>query len=124
MYHYTVDGDSTDGSWAYRRSRFADRQLHIVLFWDGPDTTEVYAHDEYNWLRHPVKHAREVDIRREAGSAEMRRWLDANGIPYDSDSHPVRKVKHTVDRIRERFTGRFMTPSKTLRSSFGLAFSD
>src|SRR6056297_3539458 len=102
MYHYTLEGNDTDGSWAFRSSWLGDRQLHVVLFATGSKSTEVYAHDEFNWLRHPTKHAREVDIRREAGSAEMRRWLDEQGIEYDRDSLPVRKVKHATERLRDR----------------------
>jgi hypothetical protein len=102
MYHYTLEGNDTDGSWAYRASWLADRQLHVVLFAEGSESTEVYAHDEFNWSRHPVKHAQEVDIRRHEGSAEMRRWLDEQGIEYERDSRPLRAVKHTARRIRDR----------------------
>jgi len=102
MYHYTLEGNDTDGSWAYRESWFGDRQLHVVLFATGSESTEVYAHDEFNWLRHPVEHAREVDIRRHAGSAEMRRWLDDRDIEYERDSRPLRAVKHTARQIRDR----------------------
>jgi hypothetical protein len=102
MYHYTLEGNDTDGSWAYRSSWLGDRQLHVVLFATGPKSTEVYAHDEFNWSRHPVEHAREVDIRRREGSAEMRRWLDERGVEYDRDSLPVRKVKHATERLRNR----------------------
>ncbi|WP_327050909.1 hypothetical protein [Halomicrococcus gelatinilyticus] len=102
MYHYTKEGNDTDGSWAYRSSLLGDRQLHVVLFATGSESTEVYAHDEFNWLRHPVEHAREVDIRRHEGSAEMRRWLDDRGIEYERDSRPLRAVKHTARQIRDR----------------------
>lgn len=102
MYHYTLEGNATDGSWAYRSSRLANRQLHVVLFTQGPAVTEVYAHDEFNWLRHPFKHAREVDIRRSEGSKEMRRWLNVRGIAYERDILPVRRVRHIVKRVRRR----------------------
>jgi len=85
LYHYGPDGEDADGSWAYRPSQLADRQLHVVLITDGSDATEVYAHDEFNCLRHPVKHVNEIDIRRREGRAEMRRWLDARGLTYDHD---------------------------------------
>ena len=102
MYHYTLEGNDTDGSWAYRSSWLGDRQLHVVLFATGPKSTEVYAHDEFNWSRHPVKHAQEADIRRHEGSAEMRRWLDERGIEYECDSRPLRAVKHTARQLRDR----------------------
>lgn len=105
MYHHTPEGDDADGSWAYRSSWLADRQLHVVLFSEGAEVTEVYAHDEYNWSRHPLKHAREVDIRREEGSAEMRRWMDGSGLEYERVSAPLRKARHAVTRLRERLDG-------------------
>ena len=101
-YHYTPEGNSTDGSWAYRSGWFADRQLHVVLFAQGSERTDVYAHDEFNWLRHPIKHAREVDIRRDEGVAEMRRWLAVRGVEYERDSVVRREVRHAVERIRKR----------------------
>lgn len=101
-YHYTPEGSSTDGSWAYRSRWLADRQLHVVLFAQDSDRTDVYAHDEFNWLRHPIKHVREVDIRRNEGVAEMRRWLAVRGVEYERDSRVRRKIRHIVERIRER----------------------
>lgn len=108
MYHYTPAGNKADGSWAYRSSWLADRQLHVVLFAEGPEVTEVYAHDEFNWSRHPSKHAQEVDIRRNEGSAEMRRWLEARELEYDRDSFPLRKIRHTMTLIRDRLTKRYL----------------
>ncbi|ESP87420.1 hypothetical protein K933_14133 [Candidatus Halobonum tyrrellensis G22] len=101
-YHYTPAGSSADGSWVYRSGPFGDRQLHVVLFAPDADRTDVYAHDEFNWLRHPVEHAREEDIRREQGSAEARRWLDARGIEYERDSRARRRLKHAIERVRAR----------------------
>ena len=100
MYHYTPEGSSTDGSWAYRSSWLADRQLHVVLFAHSRDRTDVYAHDEYNCLRHPVKHAEEVDVRRKDGVAEVRRWLAGRGLEYERDSWIRRKFSHAMERIR------------------------
>ena len=101
VYHYTPEGSSMGGSWAYRPSRLGDRQLHVVLFAQRSDRTDVYAHDEFNWLRHPLKHAGEVDIRRNEGVAEMRRWLSARGLEYERHSPWRRRIRHTVERIRE-----------------------
>lgn len=105
MYHYTPEGNDTDGSWAYRSSWLADRQLHVVLFAEGSGTTEIYAHDEFNWSRHPSKHVREVDIRRSEGSKTMRRWLESRGIEYERRSLPARTASHVVERIRQRLGG-------------------
>lgn len=102
LYHYTPEGDNADGSWAYRSSWLADRQLHVVLFAEGSAVTGMYAHEEFNWSRHPIKHAREVDIRREEASAQMRRWIDARDLEYEQDPAPLRKIRHTVTRLRER----------------------
>lgn len=117
MYHYTPEGNDTDGSWVYRESWFADRQLHVILIDGGTEATEVYAHEEYNWARHPVEHAREADINRHEGSAEMRRWLEARGIIYARDSRVRRKIRHNVRRARKQVTeGLFDRPSPgTLR---------
>ena len=42
----TRDGRPELGSWVYRASPLADRQLHLMLF-PGPDgTTDIYAHEE------------------------------------------------------------------------------
>lgn len=100
MYHYTPEGNRTDGSWAYRSGWFADRQLHVVLFAPSSEKTEVYAHDEYNWRRHPIKHAKEVDIRRKDGVVEMRRWLTDRGMEYERDALVRRKTRHIVERMR------------------------
>lgn len=104
LYHYTPEGEDADGSWAYRSSWLADRQLHVVLFAEGSELTEVYAHDEFNWLRHPIKHAQEVDIRRNEGSEEVRRWIEAREFEYEHDPFALRKIRHTVTLLRERLT--------------------
>jgi hypothetical protein len=106
MFHYTPTGSSTDGSWAYRSGPFAERQLHVVLFATRPDRTDVYAHDEFNWLRHPLKHADEVDIRRKSGATTMRRWLADSDLPAEQHSLARRKLGHAVERLRERLRGR------------------
>ena len=59
-YHQPPVGTSPDGSWTYRRSILADRQLHVVLVARGPGRVDVYAHEEENWLRHPVLHLGEL----------------------------------------------------------------
>lgn len=108
LYHRTKAGTDTDGSWVYRSSPLADRQLHVVLFAQSADRMDVYAHEEYNWLRHPVKHARQEDIRRERGSTEMRRWLDEQPFDYEHELRARRRLAHVAERVRQaasRVTG-------------------
>ncbi len=42
----TRDGHPEDGSWVYRDSPLAPRQLHFMLFENDDGTTDVYAHAE------------------------------------------------------------------------------
>lgn len=102
LYHRTQAGTDTDGSWVYRPSPLADRQLHVVLFAQSPDRVDVYAHEEYSWLRHPVKHARQEDIRREAGTAEVRRWLADQ--PFEHESVVWRRARHVLERVEATVT--------------------
>lgn len=102
LYHYRTDGTSSDGSWMYRSGWFADRQLHVVLFARSAERTDVYAHDEYSWLRHPIRHAYEVDVRHGEAVASMRRWLERRELDYDRHSTARRALEDTVVRLRER----------------------
>lgn len=109
LYHRTPAGTRPNGSWALRSSPLADRQLHAVLFEQSDERVDVYAHDEHNWLRHPVAHAEQRDVRRRAGADRMRQWLEARGIGYERESVVRRKAAHLAERVRERFTGRRAT---------------
>lgn len=42
----TRGGDPEAGSWVYRESPLAERQLHVMLFPAEDGDTDVYAHDE------------------------------------------------------------------------------
>ncbi|WP_408957068.1 hypothetical protein [Natrinema sp. 74] len=101
LYHYTLVGNGSDGSWAYRSSRLADRQLHVVLFERSRDRTDVYAHTEYSWLSHPLKHAKQEAIRRSDGVATMRGVLEAWDVEYTRESIVTRTVRHIVTRLRD-----------------------
>lgn len=101
LYHYTLIGNESDGSWTYRSSRLADRQLHVVLFERRRDRTDVYAHTEYSWLRHPLEHAEQEAIRRSDGVATMRRALEAWDVEYTCESLVTRTVRHTLIRLRD-----------------------
>lgn len=100
VYHYTLSGIGADGSWVYRDGWLADRQLHVVCFERGADRTDVYAHEEFSWLRHPVKHARQVGIRRSRAVAAVRRWLDRRGVACDRQSLPRRTTGHLRERTQ------------------------
>jgi len=67
-----------------------------ILIAHSPDYVDVFAHEEYNWLRHPIKHLRQVDIEREAGSDEMRRWIESQGISIDIRSRRRRRTSHAI----------------------------
>ncbi|AQL41567.1 hypothetical protein BV210_02030 [Halorientalis sp. IM1011] len=101
LYHFTPVGTPADGSWVYRQSPFADRQLHVVLFAQERDRVDLYAHDEPNWLRHPIAHARQTDIEHERGAAQMRRHLTGVDVPVERESLVRRKVSHAVQRLRD-----------------------
>lgn len=48
-FKYSPDGRPEVGSWAWRESLLATRQVHVMLFETGDgEATEVYAHDEFN----------------------------------------------------------------------------
>lgn len=105
MYHYTPLGNQTNGSWVYRESALADRQLHAVLVRQGSERVDVYAHEEYNWHRHPLKHLRDAGIDRDRGSHRMRRVLDELDADYVEESYVRRKANHLLRRVRRRLGG-------------------
>jgi len=99
-YHQPPVGSEPNGSWTYQRTPLADRQLHTILIAHSPEYVDVFAHEEYNWLRHPIKHFRQVGIEREAGSNEMRRWIESRGIEIDTKSRRGRRLSHAVNTLR------------------------
>lgn len=99
LYHYTPEDNAADGSWVHRESPLVDRQLHVVLVDQAPDHVDVYAHDEPNWIRHPVDHARQDDIDPARGATAMRHWLDERNIDHDRESLVRRKAEHVLTRF-------------------------
>ncbi|QLG48977.1 hypothetical protein [Natrinema halophilum] len=93
-----MDGNTSEGSWVWRPSRFADEQLHIVLHdLENQSGVDVYAHWECSWVRHPYRHyvARGYDA--EKGVALARRWL------VDSDELECRPdVDYEIDNSLAR----------------------
>lgn len=106
-YHQPPVGTDPNGSWTYRASPFADRQLHVILAARAPECIDVFAHWEYNWLRHPVKHARQLDIDRETGSATMAEWLADRDLAFEERLRPHRKARRAVRRVIAALRTRF-----------------
>jgi hypothetical protein len=72
------DGNVSDGSWVYRDSLFAGKQLHVVLHeLTDSDGVDVYAHVEDNWIRHPLGHLRRSQYDAQAGVQSVRRLFDS-----------------------------------------------
>ena len=69
-----IDGNVSDGSWVWRRWPLAARQLHLVLH-ETDDGVDVYAHWEYSWVTHPLRHYRADGYDAEAGVAAARALL-------------------------------------------------
>ncbi|WP_254761577.1 hypothetical protein [Natrinema marinum] len=99
-----MDGNTSEGSWVWRPSLFADEQLHIVLHdLENEAGIDVYAHWECSWTRHPYHHyvARGYDA--EKGVALARRWLvDGDelafgpGIDYEIDNSLARRASEAL----------------------------
>lgn len=72
-------------SWVYYPDGAAtsDYQLHIDLF-VGPndEQTDVYAHWEPSWIRHPIKHYQANDVDAEKGIRMFLDMLEDEGIAY------------------------------------------
>ena len=61
----------------------SDSQLHLSLY-VGPNrsTTDVYAHWEPSWIRHPIRHYRANDVDAEAGIERVRALFEREGVEY------------------------------------------
>jgi hypothetical protein len=101
-YHQPPIGSEANGSWVYRPTVFADRQLHVILIAHSPEYIDVFAHEEYNWLRHPVKHIRQLDIEREPTSDDLRRWFETQEIDIDERMRLRRRVTNKTRALRKR----------------------
>ncbi|MDS0474063.1 hypothetical protein [Natrinema sp. 1APR25-10V2] len=95
-YHQPPVGSEPNGSWTYRRTLLADRQIHVILIAHSSTYIDVFAHEEYNWLRHPIKHLWQVGIDRKAGSSKMQRWIESHGMEIDTKSRRRRRVAQAV----------------------------
>lgn len=79
--------EEMEGSW--RKVLDDDFQIHVVLY-DGSKIhnantgyTYIYAHKEYRWDVHPVKHYNGVKFNAGDGVRKVKDFLDQRGIPYD-----------------------------------------
>lgn len=82
--------DVEEGSW--RKIGLEDSpvgQIHVVLY-DGSEINNakngecfVYAHWEYRWDIHPIKHYRATDVDSKRGVMYVRDLLDDSGIDYE-----------------------------------------
>jgi len=73
----TRSGEPEAGSWAYRESPLAPRQLHLMLFEREDGGTDVYAHEELSSV-HPLcapDHFRGCGQSVGAGVRRTREWL-------------------------------------------------
>lgn len=82
---YGMPEETSVASWVWypKGTLASDDQLHLALF-VGPDraTTDVYAHWEPSWVRHPIRHYRATDVDAEKGIERTRTLFEAAGMEY------------------------------------------
>jgi len=82
---YAMPPETSVASWVrYPGGALAsDDQLHLALY-VGPDdeTTDVYAHWEPSWIRHPIRHYRATGVDAAAGIERTRALFDREGVEY------------------------------------------
>ena len=82
---YDAPPETTVASWArYPAGALrSSHQLHLGLF-VGPDesTTDVYAHWEPSWIRHPIRHYRAREVDAEEGVRRVRDLFEREGVPF------------------------------------------
>ena len=77
-------GEVEAGSWVCRDARLARHQLHVHLFdGAGDGYTDVYAHHEPSWIRHPLRHVRVEDCDHARGVDEVRAVLAERGVAVE-----------------------------------------
>jgi hypothetical protein len=79
-------GELHEGSW---RKTDGDMQTHLILY-DGEQAPNaqtgelfIYAHYEYRWDTHPIKHFNGVDADAQTGVRRVRKMLQEKGINYE-----------------------------------------
>lgn len=76
--------DISEGSWAWRRHYFSTWQYHVTLFVVN-GMTRVYAHKEYNWRVHPIKHLNAEDLESQEATRFVAGRLLNHGIKLKTD---------------------------------------
>lgn len=79
------DGTPESGSWAYRDSPLATRQLHCMLFEEEDGQTAVYAHEEFSSV-HPLyapAHFAGRDQRTQMGIERAREQLPLDSVSVE-----------------------------------------
>ncbi|WP_144925162.1 hypothetical protein [Halorubrum salsamenti] len=82
---YAAPPETSVASWVrYPEGALAsDSQLHLALFvGQDRETTDVYAHWEPSWIRHPIKHYRATDVDAEIGIERVRALFERAGVEY------------------------------------------
>lgn len=81
------DGRDSEGSWKLRYPRHSDyvergMQIHITLFpsTENPDWIDVYAHYEWDNIRHPIRHIREDHFSPKEGVDRARNFIRDNRV--------------------------------------------
>lgn len=82
---YAAPAEGSVASWVAYPDGFlrGSHQLHLGLY-VGPDeeTTDVYAHWEPSWIRHPIRHYRAREVDESEGVRRIRELLSESGIDY------------------------------------------
>lgn len=81
------NGEPEDGSWVYRESPLAPRQLHLMLFERSDGNTDVYAHEELSSV-HPLcglAHFSGDGQSVAAGVRRARQWFDLDTTEAPDD---------------------------------------
>lgn len=64
-----------------KREPSDDTQLHAVTY-SIPSETHIFAHFEYNYLTHPIKHYKGEDFSPRKGAKEMKSSMESENIEY------------------------------------------
>lgn len=82
---YHAPAEVSVASWVhYPEGAFrSSHQLHLALY-VGPneESTDIYAHWEPSWIRHPIRHYRAREVDTPTGVAQIRTILSESGIEY------------------------------------------
>lgn len=77
-------GTVDDGSFVH--DPWADKQLHVILY-NVDGETAVFAHWEYSWRTHPIKHYRGKEATAEEGVELMRQLFRDHDVDVFGEQH-------------------------------------